>query len=102
MTGARVAVVGIHGPGASHVRNVARLADAGRAELVAVADPQGADDLPAGVQVFNGLDELLATTEVDVVVICTPIQTHVPLAELAMRAGADVLLEKPPPASMAE
>ncbi|MFG1909155.1 Gfo/Idh/MocA family protein [Kribbella sp. NPDC048928] len=102
MTGVRVAVLGIHGHGASHVRNVARLAEAGRAELVAVADPQGATDLPARVQVFAGLDDLLAATEVDVVVICTPIQTHVPLATLAMRAGADVLLEKPPTASLAE
>ncbi|MEU8227340.1 Gfo/Idh/MocA family oxidoreductase [Kribbella sp. NPDC048915] len=97
-----MAVVGIHGHGASHVRNAARLAAAGRAELVAVADPRGAADLPAGVQVFAGLDDLLATTQVDIVVICTPIQTHLPLAELAMRAGADVLLEKPPTASMAE
>ncbi len=48
------------------------------------------------------LDELLAATEVDVAIISTPIQTHVPLAELAMRAGADVLLEKPPTASLAE
>ena len=103
MTGARVAVVGIHGHGASHVRNVARLAEAGRAELVAVADPQGRGrSAPRACQVFSRLDELLAATEVDVVVICTPIQTHVPLAELAMRAGADVLLEKPPTASMAE
>ncbi|HZX07355.1 Gfo/Idh/MocA family oxidoreductase [Kribbella sp.] len=94
-----MAVVGIHGHGASHVRNVQRLATA---ELVAVADPQGGGDLPASVQVFAGLDELLAAVEVDVVVICTPIQTHVPLAELAMRAGADVLLEKPPTASLAE
>ncbi|HWD82366.1 MAG TPA: Gfo/Idh/MocA family oxidoreductase [Kribbella sp.] len=99
MTGARVAVVGIHGHGASHVRNVLRLDNA---ELVAVADPQGGGDLPASVRVFAGLDELLAAVEVDVVVICTPIQTHVPLAELAMRAGADVLLEKPPTASLAE
>jgi predicted dehydrogenase len=97
-----VAVAGIHGHGASHVRNVARLAAAGRAELVAVADPRGATDLPAEVRVFAGLDELLDATQVDVVVICTPIQTHVPLAELAMRSGADVLLEKPPTASMAE
>ncbi|GAA1135706.1 Gfo/Idh/MocA family oxidoreductase [Kribbella jejuensis] len=97
MTGKRVAVVGIHGHGASHVRNVLRLPDA---ELVAVADPQGGGDL--AVQVFPSLDELLAAVEVDVVVICTPIQTHVPLAELAMRTGADVLLEKPPTASLAE
>jgi predicted dehydrogenase len=102
MTGARVAVVGIHGHGASHVRNVQRLATDGRAGLVAVADPQGGGDLPASVQVFTSLDNLLAAVEVDVVVICTPIQTHVPLAELAMRAGADVLLEKPPTASLAE
>jgi predicted dehydrogenase len=99
---ARVAVAGVHGHGASHVRNVARLAETGRARLVAVADPRPAPDLPADVQVFAGLEELLASTEVDVVIISTPIQTHVPLAEMAMRAGADVLLEKPPTASLAE
>ena len=102
MTAPKVAVAGVHGHGASHVRNVARLAEAGRARLVAVADPRPADDLPPDVQVFAGLEELLAATEVDVVIISTPIQTHVPLAELAMRAGADVLLEKPPTASLAE
>ncbi|MGY4767083.1 Gfo/Idh/MocA family protein [Kribbella sp. CWNU-51] len=100
MTGLRVAVAGVHGHGASHVRNVARLAAAGRAELVAVADPRPAADLTAPA--FGSLAELLASTEVDVVIISTPIQTHVPLAELAMRAGADVLLEKPPTASLAE
>ncbi|WP_433162786.1 Gfo/Idh/MocA family protein [Kribbella sp. CA-247076] len=97
-----MAVAGVHGHGASHVRNVARLAETGRARLVAVADPRPAEGLPTGVQVYGGLDELLASTEVDVVIVSTPIQTHVPLAELAMRAGADVLLEKPPTASLAE
>ncbi|MEV5962994.1 Gfo/Idh/MocA family oxidoreductase [Kribbella sp. NPDC051952] len=97
-----MAVAGVHGHGASHVRNVTRLAAAGRAELVAVADPRPAEGLPPGVQVFAGVDELIASTEVDVLIISTPIQTHVPLAELAMRAGADVLLEKPPTASLAE
>ena len=98
----RVAVAGVHGHGASHVRNVVRLAGEGRAQLVAVADPRPAEDLPEGVQVFGGLDELLASTEVDAVIISTPIQTHLPLAEAALRAGADVLLEKPPTASLAE
>ncbi|TDW17345.1 Gfo/Idh/MocA family protein [Kribbella kalugense] len=98
MTGPRVAVAGVHGHGASHVRNVTRLAAAGRAELVGVADPRPGGDLPS----FTSLEQLLQATEVDVVIISTPIQTHVPLAELAMRAGADVLLEKPPTASLAE
>jgi predicted dehydrogenase len=100
MMAPRVAVAGVHGHGASHVRNVVRLAAEGRAELVGVADPLPGPDLPAPV--FGSLDELLEATEVDVVIISTPIQTHVPLAELAMRAGADVLLEKPPTASLAE
>ena len=34
--------------------------------------------------------------------LCTPIHTHRQLAEAAMRAGADVLLEKPPVPTMAE
>ncbi|MFG1621329.1 Gfo/Idh/MocA family protein [Kribbella sp. NPDC049227] len=98
----RVAVAGVHGHGASHVRNVVRLAAEGKAQLVAVADPRPAEDLPAGVEVFAGLDEVLASTAVDVVIISTPIQTHVALAEAALRSGADVLLEKPPTASLAE
>ncbi|WP_241994827.1 Gfo/Idh/MocA family protein [Kribbella sp. VKM Ac-2568] len=105
MTGTpRVAVAGVHGHGASHVRHVARLAAAGRVRFVAVADPRPPTDglLPEGVENFPDLGALLAAREVDVVVISTPIQTHVPLAELALRAGADVLLEKPPTASLAE
>jgi predicted dehydrogenase len=95
-------VVGVHGHGASHVRNVARLATAGRVRFAAVADPRPAELLPEAVQAFDDLHSLLAATEVDVVIISTPIQTHVRLAELALRSGADVLLEKPPTASLAE
>ncbi|MFF1815947.1 Gfo/Idh/MocA family protein [Kribbella sp. NPDC058245] len=96
----RVAVAGVHGHGATHVQNVLRLPD--RARLVAIADPRPPADLPSGVEVFDSLDKLLTATIVDVVVISTPIQTHVPLAAMALRAGADVLLEKPPTASLAE
>jgi predicted dehydrogenase len=94
----RVAVAGVHGHGARHVENVLRLAAAGRAELVGVADPRPAEvDAPA----YPSLEDLLKATEVDVVIISTPIQTHVPLATQALRSGADVLLEKPPTASLA-
>ncbi|TDD60837.1 Gfo/Idh/MocA family oxidoreductase [Kribbella antibiotica] len=91
----RIAVAGVHGHGATHVRDARQYGD-----LVAIADPRPPADID--VPVYPSLDELLAATEVDVVVICTPIQTHVPLAEMALRAGADILLEKPPTASMAE
>ena len=55
------------------------------------------------MKVFPSLDELLAAgTAPDVVIISTPIQTHAPLAIAALKAGANVYLEKPPVASMAQ
>ena len=77
---------------------------AASAALVAVADfrPPEAGSVGPDVAVFADLDALLAATAVDIVVVCTPIHTHRQLAEAAMRAGADVLLEKPPVPTMAE
>ncbi|WP_185449200.1 Gfo/Idh/MocA family protein [Kribbella qitaiheensis] len=98
-----VGLAGVHGFGAVHLRNVTRLAAEGRVRLVAVADPRPpGEELPPDVAVYSELRELLDAVEVDVVIIGTPIQTHIPLAELALRAGSDVLLEKPPAASLAE
>lgn len=99
------AVLGIHGYGRNHLAELARLAPTGAVELVAVADPRGADGvdhLGEGVPCFVNLTELLANRVPDVVVLATPINTHAPLAIEAMRAGAHVLLEKPPAASLAE
>ncbi|WP_265520401.1 Gfo/Idh/MocA family protein [Oerskovia flava] len=114
---ARVALVGAHGHGASHLRRLVDLHTAGTVELVAVVDPQGPGDqehTPSGTRWFAALDDLLdgspdggtldglGTHRPDVVVLCTPIPTHVPLATAALRAGCDVLLEKPPTPSLAE
>jgi predicted dehydrogenase len=100
-----VAVVGVHGFGASHVRRVVDLEGAGRAALAAVVDPRPVDGLehvPAGTPWFSDLDALLDRAAPDVVVLATPIPTHLPFAAAALRAGCDVLLEKPPVASLAE
>jgi predicted dehydrogenase len=105
MTGpVRVAIVGIHGHGASHVRHARDLVRRGEVELTAVADPRPATPgtLGDGVAQYASLAELLAAVTVDVVVLCTPIHTHFALSTLAMEAGADVLLEKPPVTSVAD
>ncbi|MEV7475446.1 Gfo/Idh/MocA family oxidoreductase [Pseudarthrobacter oxydans] len=102
---ARVALVGVHGFGTHHLRNLQRLQAAGAVELVAVADPQppAAGSVPASARVYPGLDELLsATTSLDLVIVATPIQTHAPLALAALRTDADLYLEKPPVASLAD
>ncbi|GAB2499834.1 Gfo/Idh/MocA family oxidoreductase [Promicromonospora xylanilytica] len=99
----KVAVVGVHGHGGSHLRTVAELEARGLARLSAVVDPREPDDAPAPW--FASLGDLLsggADTLPDVVVLSTPIHTHLPLARAAMEAGIDVLLEKPTAASLAE
>lgn len=96
-----IAQVGAHGFGRIHLERIARMADAGRARLVAIADPAGPPD---GVRVpmFADLADLLAEHRPEVVSIATPIGLHEPMARAAMAAGADVMLEKPPVASLAE
>ncbi|MGX5717438.1 Gfo/Idh/MocA family protein [Arthrobacter sp. MAHUQ-56] len=104
-TAARVALVGVHGFGAHHLRNLERLQAAAAVELVAVADPNppATGSLPPSSAVFGGLAELIAGTDhLDVVIVATPIQTHAPLALAALAADADLYLEKPPVASLAD
>jgi predicted dehydrogenase len=99
----KVAVVGVHGHGGSHLRTVADLETRGLARLSAVVDPREPEDAPAPW--FANLGDLLsagADALPDVVVLATPIHTHLPLARAAMEAGIDVLLEKPTAASLAE
>lgn len=104
---ARVALVGAHGFGSAYLPRIADLFDRGIGELCAVADPRPGgpqDATPAGVPWYSSLDDLLegeATTP-DVVVLATPLPTHLQLAERALRSGCDVLVEKPPTVSLAE
>ncbi|MGD7707286.1 Gfo/Idh/MocA family protein [Propionibacteriaceae bacterium Y2014] len=96
-----VGLAGASGYGRIHLARLARLGRAGVTELVGVADPAGpGEDTPPGTPVHADLDALLAAGVPDVVIVSTPIHTHVPLAAAAMRAGADVYVEKPPAASL--
>ncbi|MFG1847951.1 Gfo/Idh/MocA family protein [Micromonospora carbonacea] len=103
----RVAVIGANGHGRWHRRVIAPLHDAGRVRLVALVDvrpiePEPAAPLPADAAVFTDHAQMLAVARPDVVVVCTPPHTHLPIARDVLAAGADVLLEKPPVLSMAE
>jgi predicted dehydrogenase len=104
-TPARIALIGVHGFGAHHLKNLDRLAQAGAVELVAVADPNPPSPgaLPDSTAVHPDLQSLLAGNHSpDVVIVATPIQTHAPLALATLASGADLYLEKPPVASLAD
>jgi len=49
-----------------------------------------------GARVTGELDELLADSELEAVVIATPVPTHYALAKQALEAGKHVFVEKPP------
>ncbi|GAB3183123.1 hypothetical protein GCM10027060_17400 [Nesterenkonia halophila] len=99
-----VLLVGLDGFGRQHLANLERLAACGRAELIAGAsltDP--GPEVRGNIPVHATLGEARkAGHRPDVVIISTPINTHFDLAREAMDMGADVLLEKPPTATLAQ
>lgn len=106
----RVAIVGIHGYGALHVVRALELQAQSRIRLVGLVDPLAGpvardgrviaiDELP---RIYQDTSSLLDSVDVDLVIVATPLHTHRAVAELALRAGADVLLEKPPVTSLTD
>ncbi|WP_299033321.1 DUF6807 family protein [uncultured Pseudokineococcus sp.] len=93
-------LVGVRGFGQVHAARIAGLAERGLVELVAAVDPFAPPESCPGVPLHVELDDALAEVgPVDVVVVAAPLGDHHRLAETALRAGADVLLEKPPVAT---
>jgi predicted dehydrogenase len=88
----------LHLPALAQVRD-ARLTAAydplpERRDLIARAAP--------GCRTFGSAEELLAARGVDAVIVSSPPETHAVLAELALRAGMPVLVEKPLAVSLLE
>ena len=106
MDAVRFAIVGIHGWGVVHLRDIEGLEQEGLAELVAVSTrrpdrpSEKLDELRArGVRVYSDYRELLAgEPELEVLSLPTPLHLHVPMALTCFERGVDVLLEKPPAA----
>lgn len=90
-----VAVIGCGQWGLNHIRVWSEIGN-----LRAVCDPDETrlgmvrDSYPR-VATHLGLDELLASTNIKMVVVATPPETHEQIAIQAMEAGKHVLVEKP-------
>jgi scyllo-inositol 2-dehydrogenase (NADP+) len=79
-----------------HCRTIARHPDVMLAAVqdVDAARRQEAEQVYA-VPAFTDFGEMLAQADLQAVVVATPTHLHRPMAEQALRAGLDVLLEKP-------
>ncbi|WP_448382591.1 Gfo/Idh/MocA family protein [Desulfosoma sp.] len=96
-----VGVIGYGYWGPNLVRN---FAETPGARVVAVSDLRQerlrlAHSRYPGIKVTTVHEELIMDSQVDAVVIATPVSTHYELALTALRAGKHVLLEKPLTAS---
>lgn len=89
-TGPRIGLIGAGGISAAHLPHLLRLGSS-----VTVYAQEGAEALVArfGGTVAASLDELLERA--DIVDVATPTPTHAPLVTRALRAGKDVISEKP-------
>jgi predicted dehydrogenase len=97
VTPIRVAVAGLGYWGPNLARNLAAIPGC---EVRWLCDPdeqrraRTAQQL-AGARVSGELDELLGDTELDAVVLATPVPTHAELATRVLRAGKHCFVEKP-------
>jgi len=70
-----------------------------RTDLVAICDLD--EDTARGIateydiQAFFDVEEMLAKLDLDWVHVCTPVQTHLPIAKTVIEAGIPVQIEKP-------
>ena len=98
-----VVLVGVHGYGRYHLRDVLDLAEADPGvRLAAVCDPVPPGEDLRGVPAYTALADLPPASVPRIAVIATPLHTHVDLALAAFDIGAHVLVEKPPASSMAD
>ena len=101
MNPVRVGVIGIGNMGWHHARVLSLLRDA---ELVGVADPDGARGKLAtdqfGCRWFPDFQDLLG--EVEAVCVAVPTLLHHSVGLACLRAGVDVLIEKPIAATQEE
>lgn len=91
----RFAILGLGRIGQVHARAIAGTHGA---RLKALADPVPAA-AEAAQTAFGGdirdIDTIMASDDVDAIVICTPTDTHADLIERAARAGKAIFCEKP-------
>lgn len=96
----RVGIIGFGFMGHNHADMVNSFEEM---ELVAVCDtnPEQLKDAPAGVKIFDNVDDLLKEA-IDVVIISVPNPLHREITEKAARAGKHIICEKPAAMSVAE
>lgn len=99
-----IGLIGVGGFGAYHLKYLREIEAEGLGRLVAVADrtTAGLGDVRGalearGVRWFDDYLRMIDETQLDLVIVATPIFLHVPMTlEILRRTNAAIYLEKPP------
>ncbi|MDD5707185.1 MAG: Gfo/Idh/MocA family oxidoreductase [Kiritimatiellae bacterium] len=92
----RLGVVGVGGMGNVHARSVLA-GNVDRMRLTAICDTEAARmaEFPAGVARFEASRDLIASADVDAVLVATPHYFHTTVGIEALKHGKHLLVEKP-------
>ena len=96
------ALIGYGGMGHWHAEKLGTLPEIDARGVFDINPSQQADAPKHGLRAYESLDALLADEQVQLVTIATPNDLHKPLAIQAMRAGKNVISEKPVTLSSAD
>ena len=89
------AVIGVGFIGVAHIEALRRL---GNVKVIAIADHINIEQKAKSLSIpnyFEDYKEMLDTIDLDFVHICTPNDTHYPIAKYALEKNINVVLEKP-------
>jgi predicted dehydrogenase len=100
MTAKKVKIALVGAGNAAQISHIPAYQQNPNAELVAVVDDdpvkaKRAQEQFGFTQWYEDFSEMLTSTDVDAVDICTPNYLHAPMAITALRSGCDVLCESP-------
>ena len=91
----RIGIIGVGGMGSHHARYI-REGKVRRGKLTAVCDVDAAKlEAFKDVKGYASADALIASGEVDAVLVATPHYGHTTIGSAALKAGLHVLVEKP-------
>lgn len=99
MTIVKFAIIGLGNIGKRHAEHILQQANA---ELVAVCDSDASKSKVLEVPFYQNIESLLAETNADVLCVCTPNYLHEAHTVAALKAGLNVVVEKPMALSTAE
>lgn len=88
-------LIGFGGMGKWHTEILADVAEIKLAGIYDIEAEKREKAREAGFRIYESEEEILGDASIDVILIATPNDTHKPIAQRAMKAGKNVILEKP-------